>query len=129
MVHEKKRLCHCSICPLSNVRLKFRFSKKSTKSSLLSNPYLFSVFPWESMFVCLKHYIPNSHCSKLNMNEETEQVPIQLPNIARTLSGAKKIIKKKFLSLDLGDNPIYPIWKFHGWGLICSCNVRTECMI
>ena len=32
------------------------------------------------------------------MNEKkTEQVPIQLPNIARTLSDAKKIIKKFFL--------------------------------
>ena len=28
--------------------------------------------------------------------KKTEQVPIQLPNIARTLSDAKKIIKKKF---------------------------------
>ena len=46
--------------------------------------------------------------------KKTEQVPIQLPNIARTLFDAKKIIKKKFLSLDIGDNPIYPIWKSHG---------------
>ena len=31
------------------------------------------------------------------MNEKkTKQVPIQLPNIARTLSDAKKIIKKNF---------------------------------
>ncbi len=28
--------------------------------------------------------------------KKNEQVPIQLPNIARTLSDAKKIIKKKF---------------------------------
>ena len=28
--------------------------------------------------------------------KKTEQVPIQLPNIARTLFDAKKIIKKKF---------------------------------
>jgi hypothetical protein len=41
--------------------------------------------------------------------KKTEQVPIQLPNIAITLSDAKKIIKKKNLSLDLRDNPIYPI--------------------
>ena len=30
--------------------------------------------------------------------KKTEQVPIQLPNIARTLFDAKKIIKKKFLA-------------------------------
>ena len=28
--------------------------------------------------------------------KKTEQIPIQLPNIARTLFDAKKIIKKKF---------------------------------
>ena len=28
--------------------------------------------------------------------KKTEQVPIQLPNIAKTLSDAKKIMKKKF---------------------------------
>ena len=39
--------------------------------------------------------LPTTHCAKLNKNEKkTEQVPIQLPNIARTLSDAKKIIKK-----------------------------------
>ena len=33
------------------------------------------------------------------MNEKkTKQVPIQLPNIARTLFDAKKIIKKNFLA-------------------------------
>ena len=31
------------------------------------------------------------------MNEKNKQVPIQLPNIARTLSDAKKIIKKKII--------------------------------
>ena len=30
--------------------------------------------------------------------KKNEQVPIQLPNIARTLFDAKKIIKKKFLA-------------------------------
>ena len=30
--------------------------------------------------------------------KKTEQVPIQLPNIARTLFDAKKIIKKNFLA-------------------------------
>ena len=40
--------------------------------------------------------VQEPHCPILNMNEKkTEQVPIQLPNIARTLSDAK-IIKKKF---------------------------------
>jgi hypothetical protein len=44
------------------------------------------------------------------MNEKkNEQVPILLPNIARTLSDAKKNYQKKNLSLDLRDNPIYPI--------------------
>ena len=42
------------------------------------------------------HFALVAHCAKLNMNKKTEQVPIQLPNIARTLSDAKKIIKKKF---------------------------------
>ena len=43
-----------------------------------------------------------THCAKLNMNEKkTKQVPIQLPNIARTLFDAKKIIKKKFLAWTL----------------------------
>jgi hypothetical protein len=41
--------------------------------------------------------------------KKIEQVPIHLPRIPVTLSDAKKIIKKKILSLDLGDNPIYPI--------------------
>ena len=37
-----------------------------------------------------------THCPILNMNEKkTKQVPIQLPNIARTLFDAKRIIKKK----------------------------------
>ena len=30
-----------------------------------------------------------AHCPKMNMNEKTKQVPIQLPSIARTLSDAK----------------------------------------
>ena len=48
------------------------------------------------MYYCLL-IIDLAHCAKLNMNEKkTEQVPIQLPNIARTLFDAKKIIKKKF---------------------------------
>ena len=51
----------------------------------------------------------STHCPKMNMNEKNEQVPIQLPSIARTLSDAKKIIKRKILSLDFGDNPNYPI--------------------
>ena len=33
--------------------------------------------------------------------KKTEQVPIQLPNIARTLFDAKKIIKKNFLAWTL----------------------------
>ena len=51
-----------------------------------------------------------TNCAILNRNEKkTKQVSIQLPNIARTLSDAKKIIKKKILSSDHGDNPIYLI--------------------
>ena len=41
------------------------------------------------------HLLGTAHCAKLNMNKKTKQVPIQLPNIARTLFDAKKIIKKK----------------------------------
>ena len=47
---------------------------------------------------CVWHCIAGgSHCAKLNMNEKTKQVLIQLSNIARTLFDAKKIIKKIFL--------------------------------
>ena len=41
-----------------------------------------------------------SHCPIMIMNEiKPEQVPIQLPSIARTLSDAKKNIEKIFLGL------------------------------
>ena len=108
------------------------------------------------------------------MNEKkTEQVPIQLQKIARTLSDAKKIIEifffpwtseiiqfirfenhmdgPRYLKKNLGYAIKYlSIWYFisHGFftagsvlkfgllhksyfqfSLICSCNVRTECMI
>ena len=37
----------------------------------------------------------DTHCAKLNTNEKKpKQVPIQLPNIARTLSDAKSYQKK-----------------------------------
>jgi hypothetical protein len=41
----------------------------------------------------------------MNMKEKNEQVPIQLPSIARTLSDDKKNYKKN-LSLDVKANPI-----------------------
>ena len=55
--------------------------------------------PYTITSACFKPFLGPStnltHCPKLNMNEKkNEQVPIQLPNIARTLSDAKKIIKK-----------------------------------
>ena len=40
--------------------------------------------------------------------QKTEQVPILLLRGARSFFDDKKI-KKKIVSLDLGDNPIYPI--------------------
>jgi hypothetical protein len=41
--------------------------------------------------------------------EKTEQVPIQLPNIARNLSDAKKIIKKNFFPWT---SEIFPFIRF-----------------
>ena len=41
--------------------------------------------------------------------QKTEQVPILLLRGARSSFDAKKMKKKKFASLDFGDNPIYPI--------------------
>ena len=46
---------------------------------------------FQDFFLCHLY----SHCSKMNMNEKNQQVPIKLPSIARTLSDAKKIIKKE----------------------------------
>ena len=41
--------------------------------------------------------------------QKTEQVPILLLRGARSFFDDKKMKKKEFVSLDLGDNPIYPI--------------------
>ena len=43
------------------------------------------------------------------MNENNNQVPILLLRGARSFFDAKKIKRKEFVSLDFGDNPIYPI--------------------
>ena len=45
--------------------------------------------------------------------QKTEQVPILLLRGARSFFDAKKI-KKKFASLDFGNNPIYPFWDADG---------------
>ena len=44
----------------------------------------------------------------MNENNKQVQIQIQLPRITRILFDAKQILEKKNLSLDLGDNPIYP---------------------
>ena len=53
-----------------------------------------------------------SNCYTLGETEnewqKTEQVPILLLGSARSFLDAKKL-KKKFASLDFGDNPIYPV--------------------
>ena len=45
----------------------------------------------------------------MNENNKQVQIQIQLPRITRILFDANKILEKKNLSLDLGDNP-----KSHG---------------